>query len=331
MKRAISIILALSVTILALVYALWDVDFEQLSMLLAKGNYLAVFPFGIFLVLFFMFTGMRWKLILYPLGDYSLKDVTPAMMIGFGGNNVLPAHLGELVRTAVFARQFQKSRSGVLSTLVLERLLDVFAIMFFYSAAVVAISPFPESIRLGSNVAATAMVCVVVGIVFLLRYPVAILAKWERWMAWLPAMIHRRGTAMLKEAIAGLASLKSISLLLRMLSLSLLKWMAGGGMVWVSLWMYDAVIPFTTSMIVVAISALAVTLPAAPGYFGSVQAAFVFALTPFGIAPEQAVAASLFYLVAQWLPVTITGAYFFLYSSATRAEIDAEVSQLRGG
>ena len=53
-------------------------------------------------------------------------------------------------------------------------------------------------------------------------------------------------------------------------------------------------------------------------YVGAIQAAFVFALVPFGIAKDDAVAASVYYLVAQWIPVTLTGMVFFICMGRTR-------------
>ena len=46
-------------------------------------------------------------------------------MIGFMGNNVLPAHLGELIRVFVLGRTFALSKAAVLSSVVLERILDM--------------------------------------------------------------------------------------------------------------------------------------------------------------------------------------------------------------
>ena len=70
------------------------------------------------------------------------------------------------------------------------------------------------------------------------------------------------------------------------------------------------------TIIVLTATVVAVTLPNAPGYIGALQAAFVFALLPFGISSESAFAGSVFYLVGNWVPVTSVGGLFML---ATRS------------
>jgi len=66
------------------------------------------------------------------------------------------------------------------------------------------------------------------------------------------------------------------------------------------------------TVIVLTATVVAVTLPNAPGYIGALQAAFVFALLPFGISTESAFAGSVFFLVGNWTPVTIVGGLFML-------------------
>lgn len=136
MKSFLSLFVGLFVTALALTYALWDVDLKKLVELFGGLNYWAIFPFLGLLTVFFWLKALRWTVILRPLGRFKLAQVTPAMMIGFGANNILPAHLEELLRTVVFARRSRKSYSGVLASLALERLLDVTAILLLYVVVV---------------------------------------------------------------------------------------------------------------------------------------------------------------------------------------------------
>ncbi|MCK5365246.1 MAG: flippase-like domain-containing protein, partial [Gammaproteobacteria bacterium] len=121
MKKWLTTILVVAITALLLGYALWKVDLEALGEVLAGADYRFVVPFLVILTLFFWIKAWRWAVILEPLGRYSVRQVTPAMMIGFAANNVLPAHLGELVRSFWFARRYRQSASAVLVSQVLER------------------------------------------------------------------------------------------------------------------------------------------------------------------------------------------------------------------
>jgi hypothetical protein len=99
-------------------------------------------------------------------------------------------------------------------------------------------------------------------------------------------------------------------------------------MVWLSLRAFAEPLPFGVTLVVNAVGALAVTVPAAPGFFGTMQAAFVFALVPFGVAQEVALAASVLYLLAQWVPVTAFGAVCFAATGLRLREVRAETERL---
>ena len=329
MRKIVSLVAAVLVTTAALGFSLRGIDFDQLVRLLSKGNYLFLLPFEFFLFLFFLFTAFRWALILRPLGTFTVWKVTPAMMIGFGGNNLLPAHLGELVRLVVFARRFEKTKSGVLGTLMVERALDLLAILFFYFAAALFIRPFPESIRVGSLAVAIFAVMIFAAFFLFLRYPAVAKKLWRRLMFFLPGRLQDRGALMIDNMIAGFSSLSSIRLLGWVVLHSLLKWASAGAMVWLSLGVYGGEISFGVGMIVIAVTSLVGTLPSAPGYVGVIQAGFVLALLPFGISQEIALAASIFYLMAQWIPVTVVGLFFLITFSLSLRQIRQEVAEFR--
>jgi hypothetical protein len=77
-------------------------------------------------------------------------------------------------------------------------------------------------------------------------------------------------------------------------------------------------------MLTIGITAFAVALPSAPGFVGPMQAAFVFALAPFGIEQEAALAASVLFLLGHWIPVTAVGALFLARRHLSFQEIAAE-------
>jgi uncharacterized protein (TIRG00374 family) len=301
----------LAIAAAALYYAVAQVDTAEMWRQLSGGNYALLPVFFGLLAAYYLVTGFNWILLLRPMGTYSLRQVFPAMMIGFGGNNLLPAHLGELVRTVAFARQYQRSTGGVLASLVLERVLDVAAILVYYFLSVQVTGALPESIRTGAEWVALSMVPFCLALFAFLRFPRPFMALWDWGSAWMPGIWRRKGTSLLNGIVAGLSAMDSPGHVLAMAALSMIKWALTGAMVWVALQAFGITIPFNAAMIVVAVSALAVALPNAPGYVGTLQAAFVFSLTPFGVSPEVAFASSVYYLVAQWVPVTVAGIVSF--------------------
>ncbi len=312
MKQALSILVAATITVIALAYALWDVDVNGLLELFSGARYWVFLPFLATLALHYFLKAQRWTLILHPLGEFTSRQVFPAMLIGFAGNNVLPAHLGEIIRTVVFARQFKQPVVGVFVSQFLERIFDVLAILLLYFCAATLVDDMPRALQVSAWIAAAGMAVGCAAIFAVAMRPAAVIAIWDRLTPWLPATLRGRGRGMLEHAILAISGVRPYHKVALAFGNSLLQWGLMGFNVWLALFAFGTSVSAPVSLIVLAVLVLAVTIPSAPGYVGAIQAAFVFALSPFGVANETAFAASVFFLVAHWVPVTAVGALCFL-------------------
>jgi hypothetical protein len=115
---------------------------------------------------------------------------------------------------------------------------------------------------------------------------------------------------------------------LALLLYSLLRWFIAAAMAWLSVASYGVTLPAGLAMLVIGVTAVAVSMPSVPGFIGPVQAAFVFALTPFGVTQEVALAASILFLIGQWIPVTLTGALYFLSRHYSYRQIRREAASM---
>ncbi len=312
MKKWLTTIIVVAVTALLLGYALWKVDLEVLGEALAGADYRFAAPFLVTLVLFYWLKAWRWAVILEPLGYYSVRQVTPAMIIGFAANNVLPAHLGEIVRSIWFARQYRQRASAVLVSQVLERILDVVAILLLYLLAVPWIENPPQAIRFSVWLVGAIAATMVAIIYAMLAAPQRVFDLWRVLSSKLPASIQSRGEAFLQDVLQALSSVRSPGRLLILVVNSLIQWSLMGVCTWMSVAAIGVDIGPAVTIIVLTACVIAVTVPNAPGYLGALQAAFVFALQPFGVSSESAFAASVFFLVGGWVPITSVGGLLVL-------------------
>jgi uncharacterized protein (TIRG00374 family) len=314
MRKWLTTILVVAVTALLLGYAMWKVDLEALGQVLAAADYRFALPFLVTLTLFFWIKAWRWTVILEPLGSYSVPQVAPAMMIGFAANNVLPAHLGEIVRSLWFARCYRQRVSAVLVSQVLERILDVMAILVLYLLAVPWIENPPQAIQFSVWLVAGVATAMAVVIYAMGASPQRVFRCWRTLSGKLPVSIRSRGEAFLSDVLRALSSVGSPARLALLVANSLLQWSLMGVCAWMSMAAVGITVGPAITIIVLSATVVAVTLPNAPGYVGALQAAFVFALQPFGVSSESAFAASVFYLVGNWIPVTAVGGLFMLGS-----------------
>ena len=327
MKKLISLLVVVLITILALTYALWDVDFDELGHLLSGGDYRVLAPILVLLVLFYWMKALRWVYILKPIGSFSRADVTPAMVIGFAGNNLLPAHLGELLRIVIFSRRFGKPLSSITISLLVERIFDTVAILALYAIGMAVIGTPPKSLEIGVWFITLIVIGFFVTIAIVLYKPDLVIAIGDRISKRLPEGLAKQVTGVLHNIIVAFSSLRSPVLILLMAAWSIVKWMLMAAMIWLSLIAYGTDVSPAIALLLMAVLALAAAIPNAPGYIGAIQAAYVFVLRPFGISEEIAFAASVLFLVCQWVPVTIAGIAYFIAGNLHIAEVRKEVEK----
>lgn len=304
--------------------------FREIGDAFAKANYVTLLPIWGLLFVFYWLKAWRWRMLLAPLGDYRTSRLFPPTLIGFAFNNVLPAHLGEFVRVFVFARQSGLPKSAVLTTVVVERVFDVVAILFFLGLGLVFVPNLDPGVRQSAIVFAAAAGVALSGAAAYLIWPVQFVALFE-WalerVPLLPAGMQRKICDLIETGARGLSALKSGPLLGGILATSLLQWAVNSIVIHLSLWSFGFRLSPLVSCVVMGVTAVGVTVPSSPGYFGVIQLCFLVVLRLF-VPPDQeptVMAASIYYHIAQWVPVTLLGMYCFVRSGLHVAEIEEEV------
>ena len=331
MKRLVGAALALAVTLGALAYALWDVDFAAMGALFAAAEYWILAPFLAAIAVHYWLKAVRWALILHPLDRFTPTQVLPAMMIGFGANNVLPGHLGELLRAVVFSRQFSKPVSGVLVSQVLERIADVLCILAFYFVATASLPQTSRALEASTWATAGILLVACVAVAAAALRPDLLLMISRAVSRWLPAGPRHHADKIVDDVIVAVGAVRSVRTLVLVLANSIVQWAVIALAVWLSVRAIGVTISPAVSIIVLTFTVLAITVPSAPGYVGAIQAAFVFAMTPFGVSDEAAFAASVFFQVAQWVPVTAAGVLSFSMIGFRPSRLRGDVEKAKSG
>lgn len=266
------------------------------------------------LYVFYWLKAWRWRLLLLPVKDYQpMRDLFGPTMIGFAFNNVLPARMGEFVRCFVFARQQQQSMAMAVSSIFLERVFDVVAI-FIYLGIGLIFMPIPEETRsiaiiFGAGIGAIALfgVLYVFWTAPLVRIVETILAR----LRFVPAPLRDTVCKILESGATGMASIKNPRLLSGILMLSLIKWLINGFVMLVSLWAFGLRPDPIVAFVLMGVVALGVSVPASPGYFGVIQGCFSLVLPAALYDPQAVFAASIYYHLAGYIPVTLLGLVLF--------------------
>jgi uncharacterized protein (TIRG00374 family) len=291
---------------LLLVWSLRDVQWDALARSLAGANYW-LFPAACALTLLhFWVRALRWGVLLSTVKHIPRGSLFSATMIGYAANNLLPARLGEFARAWAIGRREQISRSAAFATVVVERIVDVFSLLFFFGLTLL-LHPFGESTKqvgwllLGVNLAA------LVALVIAERHPhrVEQIAFWISARA--PQRVRPRVRSLLGNFVLGLGVLRQGPAIARVIAYSFLLYAVTLGGIEVCLRAFDFQVPWYASVILLVAVTLGFIVAPTPGYVGAIQAACVWGLGIFGVDSSRAFSFSVFYHVSQFVPVTAVG------------------------
>ncbi len=133
------------------------------------------------------FRGLRWQRLIRPIAPVRYVAMFGYLLIGYAANNILPARLGELVRSHYLGDREGISRASALGTVVVERVVDLVAVVAIASAALLVLSVrgvVASAVLVGAGVTGLFLVVLVLGIVAH-RLPgadriAAIIDRWPR-------------------------------------------------------------------------------------------------------------------------------------------------------
>ena len=310
-----------------------DADWATLSARFSSAKYSSSPLMALLLVGFFALKAIRWQLLLVPICRPGLPAVTRPLLVGFMANNLLPAHLGELVRVHILGRTQQVSRASVLSTVVLERLFDLVTILGFLGAGLLA----DERLQKDYSEAVLSVAAVTGTILFLAvlfvcasETTVRVIAYLlSHWLRFVPEKWRLRLLELVRSAAAGLSALRHPRLAAGVVGTSVLQWLLMGLMVWVSLDTFGGSAVFWPSFVVVGVIAVLIIVPAPPGYVGPIQFCFIVVLGLYGVDKETALAASIYFHLWQFVPVTLAGWWCLQRLGLKWRDLKVEEDQLR--
>ncbi|MBN2390939.1 MAG: flippase-like domain-containing protein [Anaerolineae bacterium] len=141
-KRSLQIIVTLALSAVALYFALRDVDYSEVGAALQQVRVgWLLLTLGLILVTL-VIRAQRWRILLGR--KLSLRDTFGLINIGYLVSGVLPMRLGDPARAAAASARGPVSVIAALSTVVVERVLDMFLVVIM----LVGTLPFVPGLRI---------------------------------------------------------------------------------------------------------------------------------------------------------------------------------------
>jgi glycosyltransferase 2 family protein len=244
--------------------------------------------------------GWRWHRIM-RLAEipHRRADAYRLTLVGYMGNNVLPARGGEVLRIAILGSRSTAKRRTILGSILAERILDaavlaaLFAVMTWFGVAGAPVGQWPASL---------AAVALVVGGVALAGY----------------LALRRRGRfERFNEKVRPVTRALKIfahaeGLLLA--SLSALIWSCEGITLLFVGHSIGLELHFFDSILIIVLASLLAAIPAAPGYAGTFDAGLILGLKAVGVTGGTAVGFVVLARFVMFVPVTLAGLFVLLHS-----------------
>lgn len=336
-RKSFQVAIGIAVTVGSLLLAFWmivrgeenwRVALREIGRAFQQAHYWTLPLMWGVLFVFYWLKSMRWRMLLSPLGNYrTLRELFPPVIVGFAFNNILPAHLGEFVRVFVFSRQRSVSASAVLASVALERIFDAVTILSFFALGLLFAPGVAPTIRASAYTAAAAAgICILFVVLYVLftRPFVSLVELCLEYVPFVPSGLRRKVAGVLEAGAEGLAAIRDWRLLVWIGLNSIVQWSMNGLLIWISLRSFNIDVPPVAAAVLLGAVAFGVSVPATPGYFGVIQLAFVLGLQVFVDESPEAVPASLYYQMSQYVPVTLLGLYFFNRSGLKVADVHRE-------
>ena len=243
---------------------------------------------------FILTRSWRWQVILRASAPHaSLGDVTAVTAIGFALNSVSPFKLGELLRIGAIAPRVKIGVGEAGATVVVERVLDVLALLVIAVAAAAVSGGGSNSFGLWSGVFVIAAISVAIGIIayLMVTHPQATLAIIDRLARRLPGRVATFLDTFAESVLKGFASLRSPGRLAAAGLLSVVVW----------LWIVAGLIAFfralspelslSTLVLACTIFVVSQAVSITPGSVGTYEGFFLLVLSTFGARPASLVTA----------------------------------------
>jgi uncharacterized protein (TIRG00374 family) len=157
-----------AISIAALWFVLSGADLRRTGDVLRTADLRWVALAFVFVSADLAFRALRWQRLIRPIAAVRYVSMLGYLLVGYLANNILPARLGELVRSHYLGDREGISRASALGTVVVERVVDLVAVIAIASTALLLLSVrglIANAVLVGAAVCGLFLVVLALGIV----------------------------------------------------------------------------------------------------------------------------------------------------------------------
>ncbi len=301
------------------------IDWREFGASLARVNYLYLIPAVACIVASYYCRALQWRYVLRGvrrLRSYPLFRIT---MIGYLANTILPARLGEVVRSYVLARKQSLSKGTTFGSVIVTRLLDG-AILFLILAGFAILIPAKiAGVKAGGTTGFIIYVALVSFFVLFYFNRGAATSIIKFIFAPFSKRVAVKIVRSLDKFIHGFSCFRSPA--------DLVKAFLYSGAIWLLValsyyfinlgFKFTSPLPLYAPLLLVAIVSLAISIPSSPGFIGTMELGVIAALHIIepALTRNEALSYAIIVHVVQVLPSALIGLFYLWTEHLTIAEL----------
>jgi uncharacterized protein (TIRG00374 family) len=317
-------LIGMFVSLLAIAIVLYVVDLERVVSEMRHADIILaslVFPFTLVWV---SVRSIAWRTLLKKKATFGQVFIT--VNEGYLINNVLPLRLGEVARSFLLSRKTALEFLQVLSTILIERALDLILAAGFLLISL----PFVVDASWASQAAVGAGVVVLAGLagLFLMaRYREWVMRQFERFLQRWPAL-KMFGSQQLSAFLEGLEVLTDTKRFLTAVLWMAANWFFAFLQFYVLLLAFFPEAEPIWAVFTLGFVAMGMAAPSSPGALGVMELAYVTALSFFGADQSASFAAALIARLANNIVTGVLGAYGLINDGISLLNIFRQVKDI---
>jgi glycosyltransferase 2 family protein len=278
---------------------------------------------------------IRWRYLLSPLGATRFRTVFRSTVIGFGALALLPVRVGDVIRPYLLARQERMPVTSVFATVVMERVLDLVAVLGLLEVYVwgFAGSNLPlrllRPIQVSATIAAAVSATLLVIMWILATHPERIAGFAAALAHMLPGKMSGRVGRLARTFSSGFAAARSPRELILAMGWSFALWVTIAAQAWTVTIAFGIPMSFAGTFLLQAMLVIGVAVPT-PGGVGSFHEAYRLGVTTFfGASGDQAVAAAIVTHAISFIPPVLGGILFMTQDGLSFGRLEDMASSAR--
>ncbi len=289
--KIVKIVISLIISVLCIYFATRNVQWVELKVILSRAKIFPILLGVLISLVSFCSRAARWQIILQPFQKISFFPLLRWQIGGLLVNNLLPLRGGEFVRAYWAGHKSSLSKSSVLATIFLERILDIGTIAFI-ALMILTVLGIGGPLFTPLNLlifGAILLILFFIAKTYLNRNPqIPFKQKLEK-------ILPEKFKSFVEQFASGLQVVKDKNEIIKLIIISVITWCIDITTIFVMAHSLGVSLSWLGAGFTIVGLVLGVMVPAAPGAAGTYEAGGVIALTLLGV--DKTLALSLILLI----------------------------------